>query len=71
MLNMVPCLYLLCSDGYVICHDDNVNRFLNLFNKLPPEIMEYILVLMSGCDGIHINKFFATVGVNLLYPTNI
>jgi len=62
-------LYVLCRDGYVICHDDNINRFMTYFDKLPPEIGELILSKLSGHDEIKINKFFTSAGIDIiLYP---
>ena len=62
-------LYLLCRDGYMVCHDDKINRFLRYFDKLPPEIMESILKIMCCCNNVRINKFFTSAGIDIvLYP---
>ena len=74
-------LYDLCRSGYIICNDNNVNRFLNYFDVLPVEIMELVLSCVSDnykkYDNNHdddhdticrvrINKFFNLAGANLL-----
>ena len=60
-------LYLLCRDGYVICHDNKVNRFLTFFDRLSPELAELILSKLTGHNQIHINKSFTLAGIDLLY----
>ena len=59
-------LYLLCRDGYIICHDDKVNRFLTFFDRLPPELAELLLSKLTDNRHIHvhINKFFTLIGIN-------
>jgi len=61
-------LYLLCRDGYIICHDDKVNRFLTFFDRLPPELAELLLYILTGHNQIRINRSFTLAGIDLLYP---